>query len=259
MDSPAIDPPKKKHGFGPSTARAGKICLTILASLFGLAALIFTALFVYYLWQFRFGDAGRLKNFSQEFEKPRFTLADANAQKREKSEQNPASFIRPHNPKIGNPEAEINIIAFIDFQCPFSQESYRVFNQVIDTYGSAAQITFKHLPLTAIHPQAMDAALASSCAGEQKAFWEYYRLVFENKNLDETALLAYAETLRLDMARFKQCLQTKRYQSNIEQDMLDAVELGVRGTPTYFVNQDIIEGVAPASVWAETILKNLKR
>lgn len=250
MEAPLINPTKKRHRFG-------KICLITFVSLLSAAALIFTALFVYYLWQFRFGDSSSLKNFSREFEKPRFTLADASAKKREKSELDPASFVRPHDPKTGNPEADIDIIAFIDFQCPFSQESYSIFEQVIETYGSAARIVFKQLPLTTIHPEAMDAALSSACAEEQKAFWEYYRLIFENKKLDEAALLGYAETLKLDLPRFQNCVQTKRYQSNIEQDMLDAVELGVRGTPTYFVNRDIIEGVSSPSVWAESILKYL--
>ncbi len=90
-----------------------------------------------------------------------------------------------HLPVLGNDDAKITIIEFSDFQCPFCKQFYtdtlpQLKSEYLDT--GKAQLTFRHYPLTSIHPNAETAHRASECANEQGKFWEYHDLLFETQD-----------------------------------------------------------------------------
>ena len=215
----------------------------------------FTALVVYYFWNIKYGDGERIAaQFNDQFTvDPTKDLIDnspiINA--------SPADYIRAHNPTLGPDDAPITIIAFIDFECPFCQASYPIFKNVSEQYGQIVKIVFKHLPVSIIHPRSMPASLAATCAQEQDKFWEFYDQIFIKKILTDSALRGYATDLGLDMSRFDSCVEKKNFQSNIDEDLIDAANLQVRGTPTYIFNQIKLEGVVPKAVWDDLIIKTL--
>ncbi len=236
--------------------KAGIAFLAILSTaLFG--TLIFLSFFGYYFWQITYGDAQKL---AEQFN-PKFTTLPGSAA--ENLNQLPLEdikkVIRQNSPTAGNANAPVTILAFIDFECPFSQEGYPIFKDVIDTYGSVATVVFKHFPIENIHPNAMPSAFASACAGEQGKFWEYYEEIFSTKQLDRISLESHAKQLDLNLPVFMECLDSEKYRSAVEQDLIDGVHLGVRGTPTYFVNGTKVEGVVSREVWDKVILENLKK
>ena len=128
----------------------------------------------------------------------------------------------------------------------------------MDTYAGAANLVYKFLPLTSIHPNALNASEAMACANDQGKFWPYYHYVFNSKKLTEKDLKATAVALGLEPTVFNNCLASHKHRADIEADVNEAISLGVRGTPTYFINGDVIEGGADRSVWDATILRNLK-
>lgn len=111
-----------------------------------------------------------------------------------------------------------------------------LFEGVLEHYGDDASLVFKHFPLS-FHKQAMPAALATYAAQEQGKFWEYSELVFKNmRNLTDENFVKWAEELGLDVAKFKASYEGKAGQATIDADMALAKKVGVRGTPTIFVN-----------------------
>lgn len=97
-------------------------------------------------------------------------------------------------------------------------------------------IVFKHYPLN-FHKDAMPAALASLAAMNQGRFWEYHDLLFENqKALQADKLELYAETIGLDMEKWRTDKEAQGYKDLIANDMREASRAGVRGTPSVFIN-----------------------
>lgn len=210
----------------------------------------------YYMWQFRYGDAAAVAKLQAEFKMGEWSGS--------KTGDGPPPLIdlKPHikttNPTLGAANAPVTIIAFIDFECPFCRQSQPIFDQVLEKYGPAVRVVYKALPLTSIHPNALAAANAAACAQDQGKFWEYYHLLFKQESLDEASLTNAAQTLKLDQVKFAACVASQRHQAKIEADVNEAIALGVRGTPTYFVNKTVIEGVADAARWDQVIISQLR-
>lgn len=235
-----------------------KLTLAVIGGIVGALALIFIAYLIFFLWQFKFGDPTKLQQLDISYREKKFTQATSGGEALEQV-NTINEFIRPHDATKGSPDAPVTVVAFIDFGCPFSQEGYPLFEAITQKYNPALRVVFKHLPLANLHPQAIPAAVAASCAGAQGKFWEYYALLFNEKRLDQNALDEFATRLNVDMNAFTACMERETPRKNIEQDMLDAVTIGVRGTPTYVVNGEVIEGVVGEAEWDQVILRALKK
>ena len=82
---------------------------------------------------------------------------------------------------IGPADAPITIVEFSDYQCPYCERWHtQVYNQLMAAYPGKIRFVYRNLPLTQIHPQAMPAAEASLCAGEQKAYWQFQQQLESN-------------------------------------------------------------------------------
>lgn len=173
------------------------------------------------------------------------------------------------SPVIGSAAASVTMVEFSDFQCPFCGAFYsQTFSQVEKNYIDSGKIrfVFKNMPLTSIHPNALEAALAAECANEQGKFWQYHDWLFTNQNswvgLNSTgvtgAFKQYASMLGLDTGRFNSCLDSEKYSSAVNKDSQDGAAYGVTGTPTFFIGSDqkgyvAISGAQPFSVFAQQL------
>ena len=154
----------------------------------------------------------------------------------------------------GNPDAKITIVEFSDFQCPFCLKAHATIQELLSKYGDTVKLAYRDFPLRQIHPDAHGAAEASRCAGEQGKFWEYHDLLFENqKDFGEETFQGYAEILELDAGVFTTCLESGKFQSQIQEDLQEGTRLGVTGTPGFFINGIPLTGAQPASVFEEII------
>lgn len=96
----------------------------------------------------------------------------------------------------------------------------------------------KDLPLRKIHPQALNAALAANCAGEQGHFWEMHKALFITPNqLSAGLYLNLAQELKLDQAKFSACLNNPRHERQVLRDIEEATRLGITGTPSFLVGK----------------------
>lgn len=146
----------------------------------------------------------------------------------------------------GNPNAQVTIIEFSDFECPFCERFHLVVRQILDDYPDQVRWVYKHFPLDSIHSEARPAAEASECASEQGKFWEFSDKVFENQpRMGVSLYKEIASQIGLDTNQFESCLSSGKYRDHVEADLQEGVAAGVTGTPGSFVNGEIIPGAVP--------------
>jgi protein-disulfide isomerase len=155
-------------------------------------------------------------------------------------------------PALGDPNAPVRIDVYEDFQCPACRSySEQIENQVVENYVATGQVyyVFRHFPFLddgALSKESDQAANASMCAAEQDRFWDYHDILFANWNgenqgaFSDSRLIAFAESLSLDMEAFNACFEENRYQGEIEADLAAGRRAGVQGTPSVFVQGQLI-------------------
>jgi protein-disulfide isomerase len=152
---------------------------------------------------------------------------------------------------------KVKIVEYADFQCPYCARAAETIQQIKDTYGDKVEIEYRHFPLS-FHPYAQMAAEAAECARDQGKFWEYHDLLFENSNsLSGEKIKQFASDLGLDTGKFDTCLDSGEKSRVVRQQMLEGQRQGVRGTPAFFIDGELVSGAQPFSVFSEKIDEKL--
>lgn len=152
---------------------------------------------------------------------------------------------------IGSVDAEIQIIEYSDFQCPYCAIAAPELERFQADFADRVNLVFRHFPLISIHPKAMPAARAADAAGAQGKFFELSAVLFENQQvwgaetmsveLFEQWLFDQAETLGLDMDAFEQVYNDPNTQAKLDAQYKQVTEeIGLTGTPSVFI---VINGV----------------
>ncbi len=165
--------------------------------------------------------------------------------------------VRETDPVLGNKDAEVKIIVFSDFQCPYCGQYYEEVTKIAEEFGDQVALTYKDMPLS-FHPQAIDAALAARCANEQEKFWEMADLLYANQKEwgteDVSAVLKrYASRLGLNRTKFDDCLDNEKFKDDVIADFEEASVFGVTGTPSTFINDEFMNGMVPEESLREAI------
>jgi protein-disulfide isomerase len=163
------------------------------------------------------------------------------------------------DPVFGPADAPITIIEFSDYECPYCRSwQAEVLPRLIETYPDQVRLVYRDFPLTSIHPNAAPAAAAANCAQEQDAYWDFHDKLFSMElGLSDKAYQQYASDLGLDAEAFSDCLESGRYADEVQADLEYAAQLGVRSTPTFFINGIALVGAQPFELFQEVIDKEL--
>jgi protein-disulfide isomerase len=142
-----------------------------------------------------------------------------------------------NSPSLGPENAPVTIIEFGDYQCPYCKLWYdNVYDRLLANYPGKVRFVYHDFPLDG-HPEALPAAEAAQCAGEQNAYWKYHDALFgQQYGLSNTAYKQYAQELGLDVQAFSSCLDGHRFQAKVKDSYQYAVGLGVGSTPTFYIN-----------------------
>ncbi len=142
----------------------------------------------------------------------------------------------------GPDKAIVTIVEFSDLQCPYCAQIVPTLDAVAKAYPNDVRLVYKHFPLS-IHPQARAAAAAAIAAGNQGHFFEFRSAVSPRfRNLSDSLYLAVANSLGLDMARFRrEMVLTSQIDDLLMEDVELGQRIGVQGTPTVFVNGKLAE------------------
>ena len=146
--------------------------------------------------------------------------------------------------RISGPKnATVQIVVFSDFQCQFCQELSVVLKRVRTEIPNDVMLAYRYFPIES-HPRAFAAASAAECGAEQDAFWEYHdKLYAEGGDMSDARLRAIAGELKLDQAKFQECLASGRARGVVEKSRADAVAIGLEGAPALFLNGKMIGGM----------------
>lgn len=160
---------------------------------------------------------------------------------------------------LGNPDAPVRIVEYSDYQCPFCQRhSVETLPQILSQMIETGQVYYilKDFPLESIHPEARAAANAARCAGDQDAYWQMHDALFASQNQwanqgsgATEVFAALAADLGLDVDTFEECVATTRHDALVQASMEEALSIGVRSTPTFFIDGYPLAGAYPFEVF----------
>ncbi|MBI1828636.1 MAG: DsbA family protein [Thaumarchaeota archaeon] len=173
-------------------------------------------------------------------------------------------------PSRGSDSAQLNIVEFGDYQCPFCEKFFQETEpQIMQNYVNTGKVKFYFEGVQFVGPDSLTLGQGSWCADEQGKYYEYHDQIYSNQGrensgwgtLDKVKTLAAGIT-GLDTQKFNTCLDSKKYESRVQQLTLFAQNVGVTGTPTNFIGNDQkgyipIVGAQPYDVFKQVIDKQL--
>lgn len=163
------------------------------------------------------------------------------------------------DPYLGPADAPIVIVEFSDFFCSYCKRHFeQTFTPLLENYG--AHIRYVYRDFARLTPESAPAAIAAQCAFEQGRFWEFHQHFFSHQDtLSRDFYLQTAEEFELDMDTYRACLDENRYLGEVEFDGLDGQIEGIRGTPGFFVNGQLVSGAQPYAVFERLIQRELDK
>ncbi len=157
------------------------------------------------------------------------------------------------DPFLGADAAQVVMIEFSDFNCGFcGRFAGETLNPLMEKYGDRVKFVYRDFPILA--QTSLTAALAAQCAHEQGKFWDYHNVLFSSQGqFGREFFIQQAVGLGLDESAFTSCLDDQKYLDEIRNDAITAQQLGLRGTPAFFINGQYISGAQPYQVFADAI------
>ncbi|MGC8794787.1 MAG: DsbA family protein [Bryobacteraceae bacterium] len=164
---------------------------------------------------------------------------------------------------LGDKNAPLTLVEFTDYQCSFCRRFHVVtFPELRKKYIETGKLRFasRDFPLE-FHTSAFLAAEAARCAGDQGRYWEMRDLLVSTGKLSKEDLAAHARQLKLDAREFDACLATGKHRTAIQQDIVEATQLGINGTPGFVIGRstpagvegEILLGAHPLAVFEEKL------
>lgn len=165
-------------------------------------------------------------------------------------------------PTLGNPEAKVRIVEFVDYQCPYSREVASVVRAFMRAHVQEAFLILRDFPIADLNPESERVAIAARCVYAQKnadRFWLYHdRLYASQEAQGPEELRLYAQQIGVDISLYDACVRAAVPRAHIRSSIEDALAAGVEGTPTFFFNGVKIQGSIDAKSF-ETIFQEAKK
>ncbi|MBT6178929.1 MAG: DsbA family protein [Deltaproteobacteria bacterium] len=169
------------------------------------------------------------------------------------------SFRVGDSPTQGPDDAWVTLVHVFNFQEMFSGQMAPILKDLKTQYGENLRLVFKHYPLER-RTRSMPAANGSMCAHEQGKFWEFHDTLFETQfELEDTDLLGYAKTAKVDLIKWQNCYRENKYKEHILTDQRTAAILGSLGAPAFFINGRYLKGFQPTEVLQDLIETELDK
>ncbi|MBL7715196.1 MAG: thioredoxin domain-containing protein [Bdellovibrionales bacterium] len=166
-------------------------------------------------------------------------------------------------PVLGDPSAKVTIVEFSDFQCPYCRQGAKLMHSLLQRYPKGIKVVYAGFPLDQTcnttmksrgHPHACEAARAALCANEQGKFGKMYETIFDRQDeITDGIVMTWAKEIGLDVAALEKCMKDPKTAALISSSVDQALTLGVKSTPTFFLNGKKMEGALPFPVWTSLL------
>jgi protein-disulfide isomerase len=170
-------------------------------------------------------------------------------------------IIEPRDIFVGNPKAEITLEEFGEYESEVCANANEIVKKLLVEYDGVIRFNFRHFPLTNIHQRSLKAGEAAVATGQEGKFWEMHNILFANrKNLGTTSLKLYSKEAGVNNKRFLDDLVNATYGWQVQGDLREGLNRGVKTVPTFFVNGDRVEKNTYEDIkkGIEDAIKNLK-
>jgi protein-disulfide isomerase len=154
-------------------------------------------------------------------------------------------LVRPDSPSQGPENARVTVVEFLDPECESCRAFYPEVKRILKEYEGRLRFVVRYMPF---HSNSVVAASATEAAGKQGKYWEMQELLFarqpewsHKEEPQRELMMNYAKDMSLEIDKFAADFSNILVFQKIEQDRLDGVSLGVKGTPTFFINGKILE------------------
>ncbi len=171
-------------------------------------------------------------------------------------------IIEPRDVFVGNVKAEVTLEEFGEYESEVCAKANEIVKKILEEYDGLVRFNFRHFPLTNIHQRSLKAGEAAVATAQDGKFWEMHNILFANrKNLGTTSLKLYSKEAGVNNKRFLDDLVNATYGWQVQGDLREGLDRGVKEVPTFFVNGERV-GKATYEEIKKTIdetLKNLKK
>jgi len=135
---------------------------------------------------------------------------------------------------LGSRNAEIMVIEYSDFDCPFCKSFHNTMHQIVDNYGGKVAWVYRQFPIASLHPNATKKSEASECVAEiggNEAFWKFTNELLGDTDVTLAQIPTIVANMGLDIEAFNSCFNSGKYANQIQADVAAAAKAGAQGTP----------------------------
>ena len=172
-------------------------------------------------------------------------------------------IIEPRDIFVGTKDAPVTLMEFGEYESEECAKANEVVKQLLEEYEGKIKFNFRHFPLTMVHQRAMKAGEAAVAAAQEGKFWEMHNVLFSNRrNLGTTSLKLHSKEAGVKNKKFLDDLVNGVYGWQIQDDLKEGIDLGVKDVPAFFINGERFTGrptFANLSAAIEQALKKAKR
>ena len=152
-------------------------------------------------------------------------------------------IIEPRDVFVGNPKAEVTLEEFGEYESEVCAKANEVVKQLLVDYDGKIRFNFRHFPLTNVHQRSLKAGEAAVATAQEGKFWEMHNILFANRrNLGTTSLKLHSKEAGVKNKRFLDDLVNATYGWQVQGDLKEGLDRGVKNVPTFFVNGTMVTG-----------------
>jgi protein-disulfide isomerase len=172
-------------------------------------------------------------------------------------------IIEPKDVFVGDEDAPVTLMEFGDYESEACAKVNEVVKQLLEEYEGKIKFNFRHFPQTRIHQRSMKAGEAAVAAAQDGKFWEMHNILFQNRRqLGTVSLKLHSKEAGVKNKKFLEDLVNGKYGWQVQDDLKEGIDRGVKEVPAFFINDEHFTGKANFDNLSKAIdlaLKKAKR
>lgn len=152
-------------------------------------------------------------------------------------------IIEPKEIFVGDEDAPVTLMEFGDYESEACAKAHEVVKQLLEEYDGKIRFNFRHFPQTKIHQRSMKAGEAAVAAAQDGKFWEMHNILFKNRRqLGTVSLKLHSKEAGIKNKKFLEELVDGKYGWQVQDDLKEGIDRGVKEVPTFFINDELFTG-----------------
>jgi len=172
-------------------------------------------------------------------------------------------IIEPKDVFVGDEDAPVTLMEFGEYESEACAKANEVVKQILEEYDGKVKFNFRHFPQTKIHQRALKASEAAVASVQEGKFWEMHNVLFQNRRqLGTVSLKLHSREAGISNKKFLEDLVNGKYGWQVQDDLKEGIDRGVKDVPTFFINEELFTGkpnFENLSKMIDSALKKAKR